>query len=125
MVSAAFITTHRGRRIDYKNFSAEDVKIEDIAHALSHVCRFGGHSSRHYSVAEHSLLVAEMVPDDMKLAALLHDASEAYISDIVSPVKRMLPDYRKLENQIELAIDEKFGLNWGRRACKSCEDRRY
>ena len=105
-----FIGTYSGHHIDYARFSEDDVRIEDIARALSMICRFGGHVPRHYSVAEHSLLVAELAPEGQKLEALLHDAAEAYVSDIVSPLKRMLPDYQLVEQRIEKAICRKFHI---------------
>lgn len=88
----------------------EDVDIEDIAHALSMLCRFGGHCVRFYSVAEHSVIVSRHVPPEDSLWALLHDASEAYIADIVRPAKRFIPGYREAEDRIMAAICAAFGL---------------
>jgi hypothetical protein len=65
----------------------DEIRIEDIAHALSMQCRFSGHIKKFYSVAEHSIRVAELVSTENKLAALLHDASEAYLVDLPSPIK--------------------------------------
>ena len=106
-----FIRTWSGKHIKYDEFSVEDVDILDIAHALSMVCRFGGHVPRHYSVAEHCLLVAQLVPDELKLAALLHDAAEAYVGDMVSPLKRLLPHYRAMETNIQFKIDSVFSAH--------------
>lgn len=86
------ITTFTGRRVDPLALQPSDVCIEDVAHALSLKCRFSGHASHFYSVAEHSLLVADIVQRwgggafDC-LAALLHDAAEAYLPDIATPLK--------------------------------------
>lgn len=89
----------------------EDVFIEDIAHALSMMCRFNGHCDRFYSVAEHSVLVSENVPQEDALWALLHDASEAYIADIVRPAKRFIDGYKHVEANIMTAVCAKFGLS--------------
>ena len=112
MVGTHYFPTRKGRRINFDQISEEAIHIEDIAHALSMVCRFGGHCPRHYSVAEHSLLVAELVPDKYKLAALLHDASEAYVGDMVAPLKRLpnMKPYRMMEDMIHGFIEAKFDV---------------
>lgn len=86
--------------------------IEDIAHHLSLVCRFTGAVRVHYSVAQHSVLVSQLVPPEFALEGLLHDASEAYLNDIASPVKAGLPDYKATEVAMEKALATKFGLYW-------------
>ena len=95
----------------------EDVHIEDIAHALSFVCRFGGHCSKFYSVAEHcvrvSLAVAAAGGSRAEaLAALLHDAAEAYVGDMVWPLKQAaaLAEYKAIEHGVERAIAARFGV---------------
>lgn len=90
----------------------EEIHIEDIAHSLSMLNRFNGHASRPYSVAEHSVRVARLVPPDQRLAALLHDASEAYLADVPRPVKPYLPEYKEAEHAVEKAIAERFGLDY-------------
>jgi hypothetical protein len=84
--------------------------IEDIAHGLAHVCRYAGQCSGFYSVAEHSLLVADVV-DDYPLEALLHDAAEAFMGDITRPLKQLLPEYKRVEANVEGAILERLGLS--------------
>lgn len=88
----------------------EDVDIEDIAHALSMICRYTGHVVRFYSVAEHSLYVSYMVPEHLALEGLLHDAAEAYITDLNRPVKVHCPDYKIIERLNDVTIRARFNL---------------
>lgn len=96
----------------------EDINIHDIAHALAHLCRFGGHSRHFYSVAEHSVLVSQCVPAPWALEALLHDATEAYVVDVPRPVKRALGEsYARLEAGVWAAIAKRFNLPEEMPAC--------
>ena len=112
VITPGEIRTYTGGMVNLTSLTPDQVILEDIAHALSNQCRFSGHTAQFYSVAEHSILCAEMVPDEMKLAALLHDASEAYLVDIPTPLKMMLPQYIELEAQVMRVISEKFGFAW-------------
>lgn len=89
----------------------EEVRIEDIAHALSMNNRFNGHTERPYSVGLHSLLCSHYAAPGHELAALLHDATEAYLADVVRPAKRFMPEYTRIENDLwAKAIAPRFGL---------------
>jgi hypothetical protein len=89
----------------------EDIDIRDVAHAEANMNRYNGHTPEPYSVAQHSYYVSLMVPEEDALWGLLHDGSEAYVADIVSPVKRHLPDYMRVEDKIMSVICRKFWLN--------------
>lgn len=107
-----WIQTFTGRQFWPLDPRPEDVDIEDIAHALSNVCRFTGHVREFYSVAQHAVLVSSLVPAEHALWGLLHDASEAYIADVASPLKvqeEMAP-YRAIERGIMDAVCARFGL---------------
>lgn len=87
-----------------------EVEIIDIAHALGMVCRYNGHCRRFYSVAEHCVLLSYTVDPEHALWALLHDAAEAYIGDMVRPLKHQMPNYMEAEDRLFEAIAAKFNL---------------
>lgn len=110
------MTLFSGEMVDIAKITDDQIKITDIAHALSLNCRFGGHCKYHYSIATHSCHVADMVYDDTgepkcALAALLHDASEAYLQDIVRGCKQQMPAYCEMERELQRRIYRKFGIN--------------
>lgn len=105
-----WITTYTGRKFHYKNPTPDEIHIKDIAHHLSLICRFVGACKKFYSVAEHSIRVAEIVPNNLKLSALLHDAAEAYIGDISRPVKYS-HKLEETEKTIMDAIIAKFNID--------------
>lgn len=131
-----WLCTHSGTSFYPLDPRPDEIHIEDIAHALSMLCRFGGHCSTFYSVAEHSVRVARQfmvrtrfrddgtgpgTPDGC-LAALLHDASEAYIIDVPRPLKPYLGDYKVHEAQLQQAIFKRFGaLDCHHAAIKTCD----
>lgn len=117
------IILQSAREFDLLKPRADLITTLDIAHALSLICRFNGHCTRHYSVAQHSLLVADIVQSqgyapDIQLLALLHDAAEAYVGDMTRPLKLWLrqdtggngSDYDFVEQRIWQAICERFDL---------------
>lgn len=107
-----WMQTVSGRQFWPLDPRADEVHIEDIAGALSKLCRYGGQCLRFYSVAEHCVHVANAAPEGIKLAALLHDASEAYLSDVIRPIKSHLTNYMEIEAGLERVIAQRFGLTW-------------
>jgi hypothetical protein len=111
------IQSASGSYLDLHNLKPEDIQVTDIAHHLSHLCRFGGATFEFYSVAEHSIHVARIVNTmlgrpDLAMAALMHDASEAYLGDVRTPMKHMpeMAPYLKLEAEVQEVIHQHFGI---------------
>ena len=109
-VENARCQTYSGLAFDLASPSPGQVRLLDIAHSLAHQCRFNGACTRFYSVAEHSVFVALNVPARDRPHALLHDAAEAYVGDLVRPLKRVLPDFAVLEQRVWRAICERFNI---------------
>lgn len=103
-----WIETFTGKKFHFLDPSEDEIDVRDIAHSLAYTCRYTGHSRRFYSVAEHSILVSYLANDP--LGGLLHDASEAYITDIASPIKPHINNYKELEDMIMTRIAKKFGF---------------
>lgn len=99
-----------GKFYSYTNPEQNDYTIEDVALSLSHICRFGGQLPQFYSVAQHAVYVSYAVPPEFALAGLLHDNVEAFMGDIPTPLKRMLPDYKAMEKLHEEVMCKKFGI---------------
>jgi 5'-deoxynucleotidase YfbR-like HD superfamily hydrolase len=112
LMSPTMMQTFTGKAIDLANFREDDVRLADIAHALSLINRFTGHTTAPYSVAQHSVLVSKIVEQQHALWGLMHDASEAYLGDVSTPLKMMLPNYRELEDHVQRTIATKFGMRW-------------
>ncbi|ECG8590445.1 HD family hydrolase [Salmonella enterica subsp. salamae] len=106
----SFIQTLSGKKFNYLTSTIDDIDIEDIANSLSNICRFAGHIPEFYSVAQHSVQCSKLVPPEFALEALLHDAAEAYVQDIPSPLKRLLADYQRIEERVDSLVRIKFKL---------------
>jgi hypothetical protein len=106
------VRTYTGLWMNVFEPTEDMVCLEDIAHALSNLCRFGGHTTRFYSVAQHSIHCSRLVDDAHRMAALMHDASEAYLMDFPTPVKLELKEYYAIENRVMLVIAKKFGFQY-------------
>jgi hypothetical protein len=113
--------TYTGKVVSAINFTEDMIDIKDIAHSLSLQCRFNGHVREFYSVADHSLFVSNIVEVDYKYssdrsqymtvyAALLHDASEAYLPDIPRPTKYSIKGLKEIENKIQGVIVKHFNI---------------
>lgn len=106
------IRTFTGKMVNPLQMSIDDIDINDIAHALSHISRFGGHTQNFLSVAQHSLYVCTHLSIQHKLAGLLHDAAEAYLLDLPTPVKKQSPAYAEAENKLIQLIAKKYGFQY-------------
>ncbi len=109
----SYITTYTGKHFDPIEIDAELIDIRDIAHALSLLCRANGHLRHFYSVAQHCVnccreAEARGYSEKLQLACLLHDAAEAYLSDVTRPVKALLPEYQAVEDRLLDVIWEKY-----------------
>jgi 5'-deoxynucleotidase YfbR-like HD superfamily hydrolase len=113
----SYYITHSGVRINIAEITEADINLKDIAHHLTKICRYGGclDLSQHYSVAQHSIVLSNYARDNgydlcVQRALLMHDATEAYLGDIVSGLKELLPDYRKIERQVQELIFGKYQI---------------
>lgn len=109
------LVTHKGIEFDYINPTKEMIDVDDIIHSLININRFIGHSSRAYSVGEHTFycfMMAQMLgyTTREKLLVLIHDFTEAYVGDCPTPLKKLLPEFALIEEKVENAICERFGI---------------
>lgn len=115
-VEDGWMETYSGQQFYFGNPSQESIVVQDISHALSNLCRYGGHSRLFYSVAEHSCLLSDWVWSQdvgnaqLAFEALMHDSTEGYLVDMPRPIKYKLPDYRTIEDNLAAAIATRFGL---------------
>jgi 5'-deoxynucleotidase YfbR-like HD superfamily hydrolase len=107
-----WISLLSGGHFNYNKPEESDVTIEDIASALSNVCRFSGHLPRFYSVAQHLVNASRIVSEQNAFTALMHDTAEAFTNDLPTPLKWALPIFKELETKIEAAMAQKFGFEF-------------
>lgn len=104
--------SYTNRKINLIEPTLDMIDIDDIAQSLSNICRFGGHVHTNYNVAQHSVIVAALAPMELKKEALLHDAAEAYVGDVIKPWKVILePIFEPVESRFMQAISEKYRLD--------------
>lgn len=111
-----YMMTQSGEHVTPLKPKAEQIHIEDIAHSLSHLCRANGHTKYFYSVGQHCIncaieAKARGLSKELQLIALLHDASEAYMADLIRPVKQFMPEYSVIEDKLLAVILNKYGLD--------------
>jgi 5'-deoxynucleotidase YfbR-like HD superfamily hydrolase len=117
-----YVSTYTGKQFFPLAPTPEQIDIEDIAHGLAYQCRFNGQTRHFYSVAQHSLIVADLVPKRLRRAALLHDAAEAYMGDMVKPLKQLFPLFSDIEAKVMTAIGLRYGVgNFNDRAIKRAD----
>lgn len=104
------IRTIEGNSIDLNNFDILDVNPRDIAWGTGRTLRFGGHIRQDHTVAHHSIVMSYYVPEEFAFEALMHDAAEAYIGDIIWPVKELFPEIKQLEDRLLHVIMSAFGI---------------
>lgn len=109
-ITGPVILLGNGRYFNFDDPEGSHFTIQDIARSLSNLCRFTGHTKHYFSVAQHCVIMSRMVPAEHALAALLHDATEAFINDLSRPLKRRCLDYRRLEERLEPVILARFGV---------------
>lgn len=114
MNEQARIMTFSGIYVNVLDLKPENILLEDIAHALAMQCRFAGHVREFISIAQHSVNVSKHVPEEHALWGLLHDASEAYVTDLPRPLKysSALVGFTELEERVQRVIAERFHLPW-------------
>lgn len=106
------VRTVTGQYVDFINPNPGTFNLEDIAHSLSQKPRFNGQLKSFYSVAQHCCLICDYLPTHLKADGLMHDAPEAYMADVPSPLKSLLPDYKDYEERIHFRMTEKWDIQY-------------
>ena len=110
-----WIQTYSGKRFVLYDPKPDMVDVIDIAHSLAHIARFNGHTDRFYSVAEHCVVMAQQLDQEYQLAALLHDAGEAYVGDMARPLKQLIgAEFKRYEDRILVCIFDALGVSAAR-----------
>lgn len=118
------IETYSGRYLDLENPDPNVIGLEDIAHGLAYTCRYSGQCAEFYSIAQHAVMCSRYLEKhgqsiDVQLAGLHHDDAEAFLGDVVRPLKTLLqPQYGELSDRMDIAIAECFGNRWPADALK-------
>jgi hypothetical protein len=109
-IEKRWMETLSGIRFYPLEAEVDKFSIKDIAHALSNICRWGGHTCYHFSVAQHAHIMSHLVSKENAMEALMHDATEAYLGDIPTPIKRLFPEYLDIEDKLakKLAVKYKY-----------------
>jgi hypothetical protein len=102
--------TGSGIMFDPLEAEVDKFDIKDIAHALSNICRWGGHTRFHYSVAQHSYIMSYLIDEKYAFEALMHDTPEAYLGDIPTPIKDTWREYKVLEDRLVRNLSKKYSF---------------
>lgn len=111
-LTTTHLRTYMGKNLDVFNPDPSQIDIMDIAHALSNQCRWGGHTRIFYSVAQHSIAVANRLVPALRVQGLLHDAAEAYLVDLPRPIKKNISEYSQIEDNLMKVIAAKFEFDY-------------
>ena len=110
-LNGGWFVTYSGEQLDPLHPDPAKINLVDIAHHLSNICRFGGACPTFYSVASHSMYVADLLPDDLRVEGLLHDAAEAYVGDMIKSIKVHCDDFQGIEEKWDEAVRVRFELD--------------
>lgn len=106
------IMTVGGTYFNFLNPEQSEVRIEDLAHALSNINRYTGHTTLPYNVAQHCVVGSLLIDQEFAYEFLMHDTAEALIGDVATPLKNMMPEYKVIEKRVEIDLARRFGLSY-------------